>query len=97
MQKKSIEQTIPQADGSPISITTGLLARQANGAVVVRKGNAMLLATAVMKKGEEPIGFVPLSIDYREKYYAGGKIPGGWQYIGYHRVITSRTWLTVRS
>lgn len=62
-----------------ISIETGLLAQLADGAVVVRMGDAMLLATVVSNKDpKEGIDFLPLSVDYQEKFAANGKIPGGF-------------------
>jgi polyribonucleotide nucleotidyltransferase len=55
------------------------LARQADGAVVVRQGNTMLLATVVSaKKASDNIDFLPLSVDYQEKYAAAGRFPGGF-------------------
>ncbi|RLB71221.1 MAG: polyribonucleotide nucleotidyltransferase [Deltaproteobacteria bacterium] len=62
-----------------ISLETGKLAKQADGAVVVRSGDTMVLVTAVAeRKGREGIDFFPLTVDYREKTYAAGKIPGGF-------------------
>ena len=79
MNSKKITVQIIQEKGNPaIHIQTGELARQANGSVVVKCGNAMLLATAVEKKEKENLGFLPLSVDYQEKFYAAGKIPGGF-------------------
>jgi len=66
-------------NGAPYSIETGYFAKQANGAVIVRQGDTAVLVTAVMS--EEPqtdIDFLPLTVEYREKYYAYGKIPGGF-------------------
>ena len=66
-------------DGREITVETGKLARQADGSVVVRMGNTMLLATAVAsKKGVEGADFLPLSVDYQEKFGSMGKIPGGF-------------------
>ncbi len=78
---------IPQAytksfdlgDGRMVTIETGKLARQADGAVVVRMGNTMLLATVVStKEAREGQDFFPLSVDYQEKFAAAGKIPGSF-------------------
>ncbi len=66
-------------DGTEISIETGRLARQADGSAVVRIGNTMLLATVVTKKeAAENVDFLPLSVDYQEKYAASGRFPGGF-------------------
>ena len=66
-------------DGREVSIETGRLAKQANGSVVVRCGGTMLLATVVANKDANPgVDFLPLTVDYREKFYAGGKIPGNF-------------------
>jgi len=67
-------------DGKVISIETGKLAKQADGATVVRLGDTMVLVTAVAKRGDAPEGqdFFPLQVEYREKYYAAGKFPGGF-------------------
>jgi len=65
--------------GKRLSIETGEMAKQSDGAVVVRYGNTVLLATAVAeKKIKEGLDFFPLTIDYQEKAYAAGKIPGGF-------------------
>jgi len=74
-----ITKKINLEDGREISIETGKLAKQANGSVVVRMGNAMLLATVVAtKEAREGIDFLPLSVDYQEKFASAGKIPGGF-------------------
>ena len=66
-------------DGREITIQTGKLAKQSDGAVEVRIGNTVLLATAVAAKEAKPgVDFMPLTIDYREKYAAAGKFPGGF-------------------
>jgi len=66
-------------DGKVISLEAGDLARQAGGAVVVRQGDTMVLVTATMaKEPREGIDFFPLTVDYREKTYAAGKIPGSF-------------------
>jgi polyribonucleotide nucleotidyltransferase len=65
--------------GRTLSLETGLLAEQAHGAVVVRFGDTMLLATVVgEKEAKESFDFFPLTVDYEEKMYAAGKIPGGF-------------------
>lgn len=74
-----ISKTIVLEDGREIIIETGALAKQADGAVVVRMGKAMLLATVVSKKeAGEGVDFLPMSVDYQEKFAASGKIPGGF-------------------
>lgn len=66
-------------DGREVTIETGRLAKQANGAVVVKCGGTMLLATVVANKDANPgVDFLPLTVDYREKFYAAGKIPGNF-------------------
>ncbi|KKT93302.1 MAG: polyribonucleotide nucleotidyltransferase, polyribonucleotide nucleotidyltransferase [Parcubacteria group bacterium GW2011_GWC1_45_14] len=66
-----------QIGGRVLEIETGLLAGQANGAVTVRYGDTVVLATAVMSKGASRIsGYFPLMVDYEERYYAAGKIKG---------------------
>jgi polyribonucleotide nucleotidyltransferase len=79
MQPDPIVKTLELEDGRTISIETGKLARQADGAVVLRMGNTMILATVVSNK--EPLegaDFLPLSVDYQEKFAAAGRIPGGF-------------------
>lgn len=79
MQPKVITKEITLEDGKKITIETGKLARQADGAVVVRMGDTMLLATVVSKDTPvEGIDFLPLSVDYQEKFAAAGRIPGGF-------------------
>ncbi|MCR9016632.1 polyribonucleotide nucleotidyltransferase [Aquiflexum gelatinilyticum] len=74
-----ISKSIVLEDGREIIIETGALAKQADGAVVVRMGKAMLLATVVSKKEVgEGVDFLPMSVDYQEKFAASGKIPGGF-------------------
>ncbi|MDO5656696.1 MAG: polyribonucleotide nucleotidyltransferase [Flavobacteriaceae bacterium] len=66
-------------DGRSITIETGKLAKQANGSVVVKMGGTMLLATVVAAKdANDGVDFLPLTVDYREKFTAAGKIPGGF-------------------
>src|SRR5689334_15548152 len=65
--------------GRKITLETGKMAKQANGAVVVRSGDAVVLVTACMADEPKPgAGFFPLTVDYREYTYAAGKIPGGF-------------------
>jgi polyribonucleotide nucleotidyltransferase len=79
MSYNAVIKTITLADGREIQIETGKLAKQADGSVVVRMGNTMLLATIVSNKdAKEGIDFLPLSVDYQEKFASSGKIPGGF-------------------
>jgi polyribonucleotide nucleotidyltransferase len=72
-------KTIELADGRTITIETGKLAKQADGSVVVRMGDTMLLATVVSdKEAKGDVDFMPLSVDYREKFSAAGRFPGGF-------------------
>ena len=74
-----ITKTFDLGDGRTISIETGKLAKQADGSVVVRMGDTMLLATVVAnKQAADNVDFLPLSVEYREKYAATGKFPGGF-------------------
>lgn len=76
---QAIIEKIQLKDGREITIETGKLAKQANGSVVVKCGGTMLLATVVANKDANPgVDFLPLTVDYREKFYAGGKIPGNF-------------------
>lgn len=76
---QAFTETITLADGREIIIETGKLAKQADGAVVVKCGGTMLLATVVAAKEANPgVDFLPLTVDYREKFYAGGRIPGNF-------------------
>ncbi len=71
--------TLDWVGGMPMQFETGRLARQADGSVVVRFGDTMLLATVVARKEIKPeVDFLPLSVDYQEKYAAAGKFPGGF-------------------
>jgi len=72
----TVEMTM--ADGRVVSIETGKLAKQASGAVVVRSGDTVILATATMGGVRGGIDFFPLTCDYEERKYAVGKIPGGF-------------------
>jgi len=74
-----IKKTIALADGREIEISTGKLAKQADGSVVVKMGKTMLLATVVSAKdAREDVDFMPLSVEYKEKYAALGRFPGGF-------------------
>ncbi len=64
--------------GTPISLETGRIAKQAHGAVVVRQGDTMVLVAVCHAAPREGIDFFPLTVDYRESVFAAGKIPGGW-------------------
>ena len=79
MQFNVINKTVNLPDGRTISVETGKLAKQADGSVVVRMGDTMLLATVVSaKEAKDDVDFLPLSVDYQEKFAASGKIPGGF-------------------
>uniref|UniRef100_UPI0032B218E3 polyribonucleotide nucleotidyltransferase n=1 Tax=Candidatus Karelsulcia muelleri TaxID=336810 RepID=UPI0032B218E3 len=79
MTPELIKENILLEDGRTLSIETGDLACQANGSAVVRMANTSLIATVVVSTEEKKgVNFLPLNIDYREKYSAGGKIPGGF-------------------
>lgn len=79
MSKTPISKTFQIADGREITIETGKLAKQADGSVVVRMGDCMLLATVVSNKdAKEGVDFLPLSVDYQEKFAAVGRFPGGF-------------------
>ncbi|MET4138104.1 polyribonucleotide nucleotidyltransferase [Pedobacter sp. UYP1] len=74
-----IKKSFDLGDGRTIEIETGKLAKQADGSVVVRMGDTMLLATVVSSVGAKAgVDFLPLSVDYQEKYAAAGRIPGGF-------------------
>jgi polyribonucleotide nucleotidyltransferase len=76
---KIIEKTIDLGDGRTIVLQTGKLARQADGSVLVKMGNTMLLATVVAaKEAKEDTDFMPLSVEYKEKYASSGRFPGGF-------------------
>ncbi len=79
MIPKVTQEIIDLGDGRTITIETGKLAKQADGSVVVRMGDAMLLATAVSARTSNPgVDFLPLTVDYREKFAAAGRFPGGF-------------------
>ncbi|MGB8492032.1 MAG: polyribonucleotide nucleotidyltransferase, partial [Bacteroidales bacterium] len=72
-------KNIDLGDGRSITLETGKLARQADGSVLLRMGKTMLLATAVSaKEAKEDTDFMPLSVEYREKYASSGRFPGGF-------------------
>ncbi|WP_316819987.1 polyribonucleotide nucleotidyltransferase [Pedobacter gandavensis] len=74
-----IKKSFDLGDGRIIEIETGKLAKQADGSVVVKMGDTMLLATVVSSVGAKAgVDFLPLSVDYQEKYAAAGRIPGGF-------------------
>jgi polyribonucleotide nucleotidyltransferase len=76
---KPITKTFDLGDGREISIETGKLAKQADGSVVVKMGDTMILATAVSaKEAKEDVDFMPLTVDYQEKFAAVGRIPGSF-------------------
>ncbi len=74
-----IKKTITLPDGREITLETGKLAKQADGAVELRMGNTMLLATVVSaKEAGEGVDFMPLTVDYKEKFSSAGRFPGGF-------------------
>jgi polyribonucleotide nucleotidyltransferase len=74
-----INKTIELGDGRTITIETGKLAKQADGAVTIRMGNTMLLATVTAAKDANPgVDFMPLQVEYKEKFSAYGRFPGGF-------------------
>lgn len=79
MKIEAITTTIDMGAAAPITIETGKLAKQANGSVVVRQGDTMLLATVVSnEEAKEGLDFLPLTVEYREKYASTGRFPGGY-------------------
>jgi len=79
MSLNVIKKVIDLGDGRTIEIETGKLAKQADGSVVIKMGDTMLLATVVSSPdAKEGVDFLPLSVDYQEKYAATGRIPGGF-------------------
>ena len=74
-----MEKTVKtEIDGKPLSIQTGKLAKQASGSVLVRHGDTMVLVTVVSARDERDMGFLPLTVEYQEKIYAAGRIPGNY-------------------
>jgi polyribonucleotide nucleotidyltransferase len=78
MIPKVFREVIDLGDGREISIETGKLAKQAHGAVVVQSGKCMLLCTVVSNYEQKDLDFLPLTVDYREKFAASGRYPGGF-------------------
>ncbi|MCC8176401.1 MAG: polyribonucleotide nucleotidyltransferase [Bacteroidales bacterium] len=79
MALNPIKKTITLADGRTITLETGKLAKQADGAVELRMGNTMLLATVVSaKEAGEGVDFMPLTVEYKEKFSSNGRFPGGF-------------------
>ncbi len=90
-----IKKTITLADGRTITLETGKLAKQADGAVELRMGNTMLLATVVSaKEAGEGVDFMPLTVEYKEKFSSNGRFPGGFLKregrAGDYEILTSR-------
>jgi polyribonucleotide nucleotidyltransferase len=95
MIPKAINHSFDLGDGRSVTLETGKLARQANGSVVVKIGDTMLLATVVSNlTPKEDIDFFPLSVDYQEKFASTGRIPGSFfkreARPGEHEILTSR-------
>ncbi|WP_375577923.1 polyribonucleotide nucleotidyltransferase [Marivirga tractuosa] len=91
----AIKKTFNLPDGREISIETGKLAKQADGSVEVRMGDTMILATVVSnQEAKEGVDFLPMSVDYQEKFASSGKIPGGFLKregkLSDYEVLTSR-------
>ncbi|MBT8284339.1 MAG: polyribonucleotide nucleotidyltransferase [Flavobacteriaceae bacterium] len=78
MIPKTFKEVIDLGDGRTISIETGKLAKQAHGSVVVQSGKCMLLCTVVSNYKASDVDFLPLTVDYREKFAASGRYPGGF-------------------
>jgi polyribonucleotide nucleotidyltransferase len=78
MIPKTFKEVIDLGDGRTISIETGKLAKQAHGSVVVQSGKCMLLCTVVSNYVASDVDFLPLTVDYREKFAASGRYPGGF-------------------
>jgi polyribonucleotide nucleotidyltransferase len=78
MIPKVFREVITLPDGREISLETGKLAKQAHGSVVVQSGNCMLLCTVVSNYKQSDVDFLPLTVDYREKFAAAGRYPGGF-------------------
>ncbi|OQD43915.1 polyribonucleotide nucleotidyltransferase [Croceivirga radicis] len=78
MIPKTFKEVIDLGDGREISIETGKLAKQAHGSVVVQSGKCMLLCTVVSNYNAADVDFLPLTVDYREKFAAAGRYPGGF-------------------
>jgi len=78
MIPKVFKEIIDLGDGRTISLETGKLAKQAHGSVVVQSGKCMLLCTVVSNYEQKDLNFLPLTVDYREKFAAAGRYPGGF-------------------
>ncbi len=78
MIPKVFREVIDLGDGRTISLETGKLAKQAHGSVVVQSGKCMLLCTVVSNYEQKDLDFLPLTVDYREKFAAAGRYPGGF-------------------
>lgn len=95
MSYKEFKTTIDLGEGREIEISTGKLAKQADGSVVVKQGDTMLLATVVSAtEAKSGVDFLPLSVDYQEKYASTGRIPGGFlrreARLSDHEILISR-------
>ncbi|MBP3943140.1 polyribonucleotide nucleotidyltransferase [Sphingobacteriaceae bacterium WQ 2009] len=95
MSYNEIKTVIDMGNGSQIELSTGKLAKQADGSVVLKQGDTMLLATVVSaKEAKAGVDFLPLSVDYQEKYASTGRIPGGFlrreARLSDHEVLISR-------
>lgn len=78
MNSKVFSESIKLSDGREIIIETGKLAKQAHGSAVIKMGNCMILATVVSSYEESSLNFLPLTVDYREKFASAGRFPGGF-------------------
>src|SRR6267142_1879841 len=95
MLQQPIRKTFDIGNGREVTIETGRLARQADGAVTVSQGNCMILATVVAsKEPKEGQSFFPLSVDYQEKFASAGRIPGSFfkreARLNDYEILTSR-------
>ncbi|NLB06803.1 MAG: polyribonucleotide nucleotidyltransferase, partial [Desulfobulbaceae bacterium] len=73
-----IKTVTTELGGRTITFETGKMAKQANGSVVVSSGDIKVLVTVVAEKGSKDLGFLPLTIEYQERMYAAGRIPGSY-------------------
>ena len=79
MSQIGIQHSFDLGDGRIVTLETGKLAKQADGSVVVKLGSTMILATVVSnKEAKEGVDFLPLTVDYQEKYASTGRFPGGF-------------------
>jgi len=95
MLSQPIQSSFRLPNGAEVIIETGKLARQADGAVTIRQGNCVILATVVANKDpKEGQDFFPLSVDYQEKFAAAGRIPGSFfkreARLNDYEILTSR-------